>query len=106
MSNIINLPSVGGFHFGSMFQLNGFINKHFEEINSTTNTINKAIIIDIDYNPDEIYNKTDGYAGKCWTANISDSRLINGFPLITYNFRNFNDLLAHYEKEGFKFVVD
>ena len=45
MSNVINLPSVGGYHFGSMFQLNGFINKHFEEINPTTSIINKAIIL-------------------------------------------------------------
>ena len=66
--------------------------------------INKAIIISIEYNPDELYNKTDGYAGNCWSANIMDSREINGSIIITYNFRNFRDLVAHYEKEGFKFV--
>ena len=103
MSNVINLPSVGGYHFGYMDDVKKFIENYFEEINPTTNIINKAFIISIEYNPNEIYNKTDGHAGHCWTAQISDSREINGGSLITYNFRNFRDLVAHYEKEGFKF---
>lgn len=104
MSTTIDLPSIGGYHFGAISQLEPFINQHFEEINPTTNIINKAIIISIEYKPHEIYNRTDGYAGNCWAANIMDSREINGVSFISYNFRNFRDLVAHYEKEGFKFV--
>jgi hypothetical protein len=104
MSNIIELPSIGGYHFGYMDDVKKFIENYFEEINSTTNIINKAIILSIEYKSNEIYNRTDGYAGNCWIANILDSRQINGISFITYSFRNFRDLVAHYEKEGFKFI--
>lgn len=104
MSTTIDLPSIGGYHFGAMHQLKPFINQHFEEINSKTNIINKAIILNIEYKPDELYNKTDGYAGNCWSATIMDSRLINDSSSVIYNFRNFRDLVTHYEKEGFKLV--
>lgn len=104
MSTTIDLPSIGGYHFGAMYQLKPFINQHFEEKNSTTNIINKAIILTIEYKPDEVYKTTDGYAGNCWSATIMDSREINDNSIIIYNFRNFRDLVAHYEKEGFKFV--
>lgn len=104
MTTTINLPSIGGYHFGSINQLKPFFDKHFEERNPKTDTVNIAKIINIEYKPDELYNKTDGYSGNCWSANIVDSRKINSSLLIKYNFRNFRDLVAHYEKEGFKFV--
>lgn len=104
MSITIDLPSIGGYHFVDIYKLKPFIYKHFEEINSKTDIINKAIIINIEYKPDELYNKTDGYTGSCWSATIMDSRGINNSEVITYKFRNFRDLVIHYEKEGFKFV--
>ena len=106
MSNIIDLPSVGKYHFGAMDDIKKYFDSHFEEINPTTTIINKAIILNIGYNPSEVYNRTDGYFGNCWTATLSDSRVINGNALIVYNFRNFGDLITHYEKEGFKFELN
>ncbi len=104
MSNTIDLPSYGGYHFGSITRIKQFIGCYFEERNPTTNIINKAIIMTIDYKPDQIYLSTDGHAGNCWTVYIADSREINGELEIIYNFRNMRDLVMHYEKEGFKFV--
>lgn len=101
MSNIIELPSCGGHHFGSFNRLKPFIGCYFEEIKPATNIIKKAVITKIEYNPDEIYSSTDGYAGKCWTAHIKNS---TNEEEIMYNFRNIRDLVNHYEKQGFKFV--
>jgi len=101
MSKIINLPSNEGHHFGKMYHIKPFIDHHFEEKNSDTNIINKAFILNIEYNPDKIYLSTDGYAGNCWTATVLDS--IQECEII-YNFRNFRDLVIYYEKQGLKFV--
>lgn len=103
MSKTIILPTCGGLHFGAASELKHFENCHFEEIHSETNFINKAIIHTIKYEPDGTYWTTDGYAGNCWTACVADSR-DDTYPIITYIFRNFGDLVIHYEKEGFKFV--
>jgi len=103
MLRTINVTPCSGYHFGGASHIKKFEICYFQEINSISNFINKAIIIDIKYNPDEIYSKNDGYAGNCWTAHIEDSREIEGGAII-YNFRNFGDLVAYYEKEGFTFV--
>ena len=102
MSNAIDLPSCGGHHFASKNRLKSFVGCHFEEIKPTTNTINNATIMKIDYNPDKIYLSTDGHAGNCWTAYIKKSS--NEEVELIYNFRNARDLVMHYEKEGFKLV--
>ena len=104
MSNLINLPSFGGMHFGRTLDLKIFENCFFEEIHSETNIINKIIITKIDYKPDEIYIKNDGIAGKCWLADVMDSRIENDDPIQTLYFRNFGDVIVYFEKEGFKFV--
>ena len=67
MSHIIDLPSCGGYHFGSINRLKPFVGCYFED---RKNKINKEIITKIDYNPDEIYLLTDGHAGNCWTTYI------------------------------------
>lgn len=103
MMKIINLPSYGGLHFGEMSDLKIFENCYFEETNPESEFIHKAIIFKIDYNPDEIYSKNDGYAGNCWTARVEDYRTTDDTSFI-FNFRNFDDLVVHYEKEGLKFV--
>ena len=103
MSTTIILPTYGGLHFGAGSELKHFENCYFEEINSENNLINKAIIFSIKYEPDGTYWSSDGYAGNCWTACVSDYRDdVNS--VITYIFRNFTDLVIHYEKEGLKFV--
>lgn len=95
----IDLPSIGGYHYVSINNTNPFLHHYFEEIGPEK--INKAIVLNIEYNPNELYNKTDGYAGNCWTATIDDSREINNNRIISYNFRNFRDLVAYYEEKGF-----
>lgn len=103
MSKTIILPTYDGLHFGASSELKYFEHCYFEEINSENNLINKAIIFSIKYEPDGTYWSSDGYVGNCWTADVSDYRDdINS--VITYIFRNFTDLVIHYEKEGFKFV--
>lgn len=101
MSKIINLQSNGGYHFRKIHHLKPFIGHHFEEKNSETNIINKAVILNIECNPDKMYLSSDGYAGNCWTATVLDS--IQECQIL-YNFRNFRDLVMYYEKQGFKFV--
>jgi hypothetical protein len=102
MSNVIELPSCGGHHFGSVNRLKPFIGCYFEEIKPATNIVRKAIITKIDHNPDKNYLSTDGHAGNCWTAYVKYSS--DEEVEIIYNFRNIRDLVMYYEKEGFKLV--
>jgi hypothetical protein len=105
MQKEINLKSVGGYHFGAMIDLKEFEGSYFEDKETDTNGfINKANIFSIKYNPDNIYCTTDGYAGNCWTAIIFDSRLIDDIYAYKFNFRNFQDLVAYYEKENMKLL--
>jgi hypothetical protein len=101
MSHTINLPSCGGHHFTSINRIKEFIGCHFQEKNSSTNIINKEIILNIYFNPDKIYLQMDGCAGNCWTTHIKNTN--NNIENI-YNFRNFRDLVMYYEKKGYKFV--
>jgi len=100
MMKTIDLPSYGDLHFGAMSDLKIFENCYFEDTNPESNFIYKAI----NYNPDEIYSKTDGNGGNCWTAYVEDYRMTDGTTSFIFNFRNFGDLVVHYEKEGLKFV--
>ncbi len=104
MEKEMNLPSVGGYHFGEMVDLSKYSGTHFENNNADeSNIIDKAIIISISYKPDEIYNTTDGHAGNCWTAIIHNSRLIDDIYIYKLNFRNFSDLVTHFESQDMKF---
>lgn len=94
-----------GYHFGSSSNFNRFQNSYFEEIHDNiknTTIINKAIIMSIVYEPDETYSIFDGYFGTCWKASIVDSSQDNSILYI--HFRNFGDLVSHYEKKGFRFI--
>jgi hypothetical protein len=99
LNTIIELPSDGGYHFSSNYHIKPFIGHYFQEINSKSDFVNKATIIQIEYKPDDIYSSSDGHAGNCWEAIINDSRETNN---IAYYFRNFRDLVRYYEKLGFK----
>ena len=104
MEKEMNLPSVGGYHFGASIDLSKYSGSYFENNNTDElNTIDKAIIISISYNPDEIYNTTDGYTGNCWSAIIHDARLIDNVHRYKLNFRNFSDLITHFELQDMKF---
>ena len=101
MLSEMNLKSVGGYHFGKMIDLKKVEGCYFE---SNITDQYKATIIQIVYKADVIYNTTDGYAGNCWSAIIDDSRLINNEYKYKLNFRNFNDLLSHYQSQDMKFI--
>lgn len=93
----INLTTVGGYHFGKLINMNNLSGSYFEENNSN----NKATIISIIYNPDNIYIKNDGYTGNCWTAIMKNN---NETSIHKLNFRNTNDLFAYYEAQNMKFI--
>jgi len=98
------LTSTGGYHFGRMVDLSKYTGSHFESNHSDeSNIIHKAIILSIYYNPDEIYNRNDGYFGNCWSVIINDSRMINNEYTYKLHFRNFSDLVKHYENQDMKF---
>jgi len=100
----ITLKSVGGYHFGKMVDLSKYTGCHFETNNDDEcNTIHKAFILSLFYQADEMYNKTDGYTGNCWKADIIDSRFINNEHIYTLIFRNFSDLVNHFESQNMIF---
>ena len=103
MTEIINLQSNAKYHFGAAHSIKSFEGCWFEEIEPDVNNkfINKVVIIETKYEPNEVYNRTDGYAGNCWEAILTDSCNDN---VITFRFRDFVDLIIYYEKLGFKFV--
>ena len=102
INKIIKVPAVSRYHFHcDNKKLTGC---HFEEISPKTNIINKIIIQNIEYATDEIYNRTDGYAGNCWETSVADSRMIDDIYQYKLVFRNFGDLVKYYEDQGFKFV--
>lgn len=100
----IILKSVGGYHFGKMVDLSKYTDCYFKSNDiDESNDIHKAIILSIFYQADEIYNKTDGYAGNCWKAVINDSRLINNEHTYTLIFRNFSDIVNYYDSQNMGF---
>ena len=103
MTDIIELDSFGGYHFGGAHDIKIVEGCWFEEVETNVDNkfINKAVIITTKYEPDEAYNRTDGYFGKCWSATLTDSR---NNSVLQFRFRNFGDLVVHYEKQGFKFI--
>ncbi len=104
MDKEMNLQSNGGYHFGKMIDLTKYEGTHFESNKADeSNIIHKAIIFSMNYIADEIYNKTDGYAGNCWTTVIHDSRMIDDIYVYKLNFRNFSDLVNYFESQDMKF---
>ena len=95
----VNCCETNELHFGSESNYELLNGSYFEQNElSRENIIEKAIIKNITYEPDETYIESDGYTGRCWCATIID----NG--LVKYSFRNFSDIVKIYEKKGYKFV--
>jgi hypothetical protein len=57
----------------------------------------KAIIIEINYEPDEIYSRLE----KCWSAVIFNTEKATE---TVYYFRNFINLVEEFDKNGYKFT--
>ena len=53
----------------------------------------KHVITNVKYKPDNVYNMTDGHAGKCWIVIIYDAEKKT---FSNYYIRNWCDLTFHY----------
>ena len=104
MSNHVNVPisNIHVLHFGSQSNYEKLCGSYFEEeINDEEAIMNKSIIVSVIYKPDIVYENSDGYGGRCWVAEIIDSKE-DGKNI--YYFRNFIDLVKMYEEKGYKFI--
>ena len=89
-------------HFGKNSNYEKLKGSYFEQENVLEDGfIYKSIIYKIQYEPDDIYNETDGNAGRCWSAQIIDGEDNN---LVLYYFRNFYELEIYFKKKGYIFV--
>ena len=96
---LVNISYTNELHLGIDSNYDKLNDCYFEQVESLQeNIIEKAIIKHIIYQPDIIYNESDGMAGRCWFATIIDNGIIN------YYFRNFSHLVKMYEEKGYKFV--
>ena len=108
MSETIVLKSVGkGLHLGSKSGYEKFVGNYFEKITENNEEfIHKAIIYSIYYDPDKIYRETDGLVGTCWRVDMIDDEDNTKWAtgILKYSFRNFQDLVTHYQEKGYKFI--
>ena len=105
MENIIKIPcftSPTTSHWGSSGNYSRFFGSYFILKDSgDAKYIYKHIIIEVKYEPDELYSKNDGYFGKCWLVTINDNE---DCKLNTYYIRNWIDIVHFYEEKGYIFV--
>jgi hypothetical protein len=104
MSNHVYVPTnkTPELNFGSKSNYEKLRGSYFEEEHYDNEDIMyKSIIISVIYKPDIIYSSTDGYGGRCWVAEIIDSK---EDEKNIYHFRNFIDLVKIYEEKGYKFI--
>lgn len=86
-------------HFGSVEKLANFATtaSYFIEsayADESQNPDNKKhIITSVKYEPDSVYNMTDGHAGKCWKVGVYDAETET---FSNYAIRNWCDLVYHY----------
>ena len=95
--------STNGIDLGEIKKYEIFKGKYFEQTNNdnNSNTIHKALIYSINYEPDSTYYHTDGYSGTCWIARILDSAEED---IIVYHFRNFENLIQLFKEKGYTFI--
>jgi len=106
MSNEIIVPILSkDLDYGGIINYDKLKHKWFEQIDfdNNNNFINKALILDIKYAPDDIYCKTEGKWGTCWIAEILDSGDESSYHT-NYHFRNLMDLIKIYNSKGYILV--
>jgi len=104
---IISLPCVRKplvYHYGSeagykRFRYSYFIKKSDIE----ANFIYKHIITAVEYLPDEIYRRDDGYAGRCWIVSVNNNE---NEIFEKYYIRNWIDIVEFYKEKGLEFVEE
>jgi hypothetical protein len=101
MDEIVKLPiSIKPIilHYGSTAGFERFVNTSYFIQKEHSD---KHIILDVKYSPDNVYNFTDGNAGRCWVVKIKDNQTNN---ICIYSIRNWNDLVDYYEVNGLQFM--
>ena len=103
---IIPLPYIhisSPWHFGSESKYDRFSGSTYFIRNDNEQIIYKYIVMKVVYKPDELYNRVDGNAGRCWIVTINDNE--NG-KIIKYYIRNWIDIVEHYREKGLEFIYD
>jgi hypothetical protein len=86
-------------HFGSQSNYYYLIGTYFFKNNNT------ATIYDINYCPTDLYNTTDGIAGKCWNIKLYENNPHNNTIINRiYLIRDFEDLITIYKKRNYSFI--
>lgn len=66
------------------------------------NITNDSIFIEeVEYSPDSIYIRNDGYSGTCWVVKVVEQRTKEKR---FYHFRNFCDMEIVYQRAGYAFI--
>ena len=108
MSDIIRLPysqSAGFTHhygFAAKYSTN-MIGAYFLLCNKTNENSSsqspvRIDITDVEYAPDDLYDSTDGVAGRCWIVTGQD---IENQKTVKYYIRNWIDIVRHFEPNGY-----
>lgn len=63
----------------------------------------KLIVETVEYQPDKIYNLTDGMAGRCWIVEV---RKLEYVTASKYYIRNWVDIVNLFDQLGYKFVCN
>jgi hypothetical protein len=105
---IVPLPSVSRpmlFHYGSESGYQRFRYSYFikNDTVSNDNLLYKYIIMDVKYDPDENYQKHDGYHGKCWIVTINNNE---NEKMEKYYIRNWVDIVDYFKEKDLNFVME
>jgi hypothetical protein len=104
---VILLPCISKpllYHYGSQSGYQRFRYSYFiKKSDIEANIICKHIITKVEYLPDEIYRRDDGYAGRCWIISVNNNENEN---FEKYYIRNWIDIIEFYKEKGFGFVEE
>jgi hypothetical protein len=107
MENNISIPyftTPSTMHFGSDSNYSRFFGSYFIKKDfGDEKFLNKHIIIEVKYEPDEIYRMNDGYGGRCWIVAIID---YENDKMNRYYIRNWIDIVHFYKEKGFEYVQE
>ena len=112
MSDIIRLPykQSAGFtnHYGFAAHYERMIGAYFLLCNKTNENSSspspvRINISDVEYAPDDLYDSTDGVAGRCWIVTGQDSE---NQKTVKYYIRNWIDIVHHFEPNGYVFFAN
>ena len=115
MSDIIQLPykQSAGFTnhhgFAAKYSTN-MIGAYFLLCNKTNECSSspsplRINIANVEYAPDDLYDSTDGVAGRCWIVTATAQEGENQ-KTVKYYIRNWIDIVHHFETNGYVFFAN